>query len=320
MAADQWPGIELRHLAALVAVAHERSFRAAAARLGYVPSAISAQIGFLERKLGVRLVQRSRGPGNVSLTEAGEVLLAHAEAIVARLQEAQSDILRFTEGAARHLKVGITQSAGVRMLPRLLQIYSERWPDVELRPREEHTDVELYRLVEQGDLDLSFVELPAPAGPFETVRLMNDPYILVVRADSPIARERRRAGVADLAGLDLIGSMDSRGLRRVEAHLNERGVTLNFVVRTDVNATVQALVAAGLGAAIEPRLAVDHEDERTRIVELEPAIGIPPRVIAIAWHRDRSEPAAVSDFIAAAEYVCAELERTLPAPLAPGIR
>jgi DNA-binding transcriptional LysR family regulator len=320
MATEQWPGIELRHLAALIAVAHERSFRAAAGRLGYVPSAVSAQIALLERTAGVRLVERTRGPGNVTLTEAGEVLLAHAEAIMARLQAAQSDVLRFSDGAVRHLRIGITQSAGVRILPRLLQIYAERWPGVELRPREEHTDVELYQLVAQGELDLSFVELPAPEGPFETVRLMNDPYILVVRADSPVAHRRGPAELSDLTGLNLIGPMDSRGLRRVEAHLKARGVTLNFVVRSDVNATVQALVVAGLGAAIEPWLAVDHEDERTRIVELDREIAIPPRVIAIAWRRDRSHPPAARDLVSAAEGVCAELERTIAAALAPRSR
>ena len=121
MGAEQWPGIELRHLAALVAVAREQSFRAAAASLGYVPSAISAQIGDLESKLGVRLFERSRGPGPVALTEAGRVLLAHAEAILARLQAAESDVHRLVDGGVRVLRVGLTQSAGVRILPTLIR-------------------------------------------------------------------------------------------------------------------------------------------------------------------------------------------------------
>ncbi|HEY6052950.1 MAG TPA: LysR family transcriptional regulator, partial [Gaiellaceae bacterium] len=85
MNGEQWLGIELRHLAALAAVARERSFRGAAASLGYVPSAISSQIASLERAVGVRLVERQRGSGRVRLTEPGELLLAHAESILARL-------------------------------------------------------------------------------------------------------------------------------------------------------------------------------------------------------------------------------------------
>src|SRR4051794_24392531 len=117
MNGEQWLGIELRHLAALVTVARERSFRGAAARLGYVPSAISGQIATLERVVGTRLVERTRGPGRVRLTPAGELLLAHAESILSRLQAAQADVGDFLEGAHATLRVGITQSVGVRILP-----------------------------------------------------------------------------------------------------------------------------------------------------------------------------------------------------------
>src|SRR5581483_5366544 len=109
MNGEQWLGIELRHLAALVAVARERSFRGAAARLGYVPSAISSQIAALERAVGTRLVERSRGPSRVRLTDAGELLLTHAESILSRLKAAQADLGEHVDGAASTLRVGITQ-------------------------------------------------------------------------------------------------------------------------------------------------------------------------------------------------------------------
>src|SRR3954447_23780275 len=144
MNGEQWLGIELRHLAALVAVARERAFRGAAARLGYVPSAISGQIASLERAVGTRLVERSRGPSRVALTPAGELLLTHAESILARLQAAQADVGGFLDGGHSILRVGITQSVGVRILPTLMQRYSARWPDVQLLPREAAGDLELY--------------------------------------------------------------------------------------------------------------------------------------------------------------------------------
>ena len=111
MANDQWLGIELRHLAALEAVAREGSFRRAATSLGYVQSAISQQIAALERAVGQRLVERSRGGVRVELTEAGELVLQHADAILARLKAAQADVAALAAGqsrraARRHHAVG----------------------------------------------------------------------------------------------------------------------------------------------------------------------------------------------------------------------
>src|SRR5215831_5267132 len=89
MESDHWLGVELRHLAALEAVAQAGSFGRAAARLGYTQSAVSQQIAALERIVGERLLERPGGPRPVALTEAGELLLRHAGAIMARLAAAK---------------------------------------------------------------------------------------------------------------------------------------------------------------------------------------------------------------------------------------
>jgi DNA-binding transcriptional LysR family regulator len=80
---DGWLGVELRHLAALEAVASEGTFGRAAERLGYTQSAVSQQIAALERIVGGKLLDRPGGPRAVSLTDAGRLLLRHAEAITA---------------------------------------------------------------------------------------------------------------------------------------------------------------------------------------------------------------------------------------------
>ena len=100
MEPDRWLGVELRHLAALEAVAREHSFGRAATALGYTQSAISQQIATLERSVGERLIERPGGSRPVALTEAGELLLGHAAAIVARLKAAQADLRALGEGRA----------------------------------------------------------------------------------------------------------------------------------------------------------------------------------------------------------------------------
>ena len=81
MEPDRWLGLDLRHLVALKTIADEGSFGRAAEKLGYTQSAVSQQIAALERIVGLRLVERPGGPRPVSLTEAGEILLRHADAI-----------------------------------------------------------------------------------------------------------------------------------------------------------------------------------------------------------------------------------------------
>src|SRR4051795_8285536 len=117
MEPDNWLGVELRHFAALQAVATEGSFGRAAHRLGYTQSAVSQQIAALERIVGEQLVERPGGPRPVSLTEAGQLLLRHAESIVARMQAAQADLHALRAGEAGTLRIGTFQSAGARVLP-----------------------------------------------------------------------------------------------------------------------------------------------------------------------------------------------------------
>lgn len=303
---DQWLGIELRHLAALEAVAREGSFRRAATRLGYVQSAISQQIATLEEIVGARLVERSRGPQPLTLTDAGERLLAHSGAIVARLHAARADLASLLGGETGTLSVGIGQSVGVRILPSLMQRFSAEWPEIRIQPSEAETDLALYALIESGELDLSFVELPLPPGPFEAVELLEDPHVLVVRSDSPLARRAEPPTLAEIAALPLIGHTQCRGLKRIEAQLRGSGTEPNVIFRSDVNATVQALVASGLGVAVLPLLFVDPADERTSCIDI--GRQLPPRRLAMVWHRDRHQSGPAQAFLEAAQAVCAEID------------
>src|SRR3954453_9855318 len=117
MAGEHWFGIELRHLAALDAVAREGSFRRAAERLGYVQSAISHQIAALEGITGSRLVARSRGTRPIALTAAGVVLLAHADAVIARMRDAQAALAALDGGGARALRGGSSPEVAGGLVP-----------------------------------------------------------------------------------------------------------------------------------------------------------------------------------------------------------
>jgi len=258
--------------------------------------------------VGARLVDRPGGPRPVSLTEAGELLLRHAEAIVARLAAAQADLAALAEGEGGVLRVGIYQSVGQRILPGLMRRYAAAWPRVEIALTESASDAELLTLVERGELDMTFADLPLTEGPFDAVELLRDPYVLIVPADSPLADRPTPPARREIAALDLIGYRSCRSTQRIESVLRER---LNFVFRSDHNGTVQGLVGAGVGAALVPRLTLEPHDET--IVEIDLGPKVPPRLIALAWHRDRYRTPAAQAFVDTALDVCAELQ---PEPLA----
>src|SRR3954451_16594563 len=204
MERDRWLSVELRHLAALEAVARTRSFNAAARDLGYTQSAVSQQIAQLERSVGQRLVDRPGGPRAVDLPDAGRLLLRHADAIVAQLDAAQADMAALAEGAAGPLRVGIFQSVGARILPGLLRRFKEDWPRVEVSVREEIDAADLLRLLEHGELDLTFADLPLPEGPFESEEVLRDPYVLLVQAGSELAERETAPPFRELSGVPIV--------------------------------------------------------------------------------------------------------------------
>src|SRR3954451_8857208 len=200
MEPDRWLGVELRHLAALQAVSQEASFGRAARRLGYTQSAVSQQIAALERAVGERLIERPGGSRPVALTEAGRLLLAHAEAIVARLKAAQADMAALRQGEAGTLRVGTFQSVGARVLPAVMTRFTHEWPDIGIQLEESGIDEELALWVERGELDLAFVMLPIDAEPLQTEQLLRDPYVLVVGPESPFAARDRPPTLREIAG------------------------------------------------------------------------------------------------------------------------
>ena len=310
-APDRWFGVEVRHLAALDAVARAGSFGRAADALGYTQSAVSQQIATLERIVGERLVERPGGPRRVSLTEAGELLRRHAEAIVARFDAAQADMAALHAGETGALRIETYQSVGARVLPAVMRRFLTDWPRIEITLGESRTDAELYEGIENGTVDLAFGSPPLPEGPFDSQRLMTDPWVLVVPADGPLAK-RKSASLAHVSQSRLLGANHCGSGCACEEALAERGFDVEYAFRSDDNSTLQGMAAAGFGVALMPLLAVSPGDERVSVLRLEPSIA--RREIAVVWHRDRHRSPAARAFVDLAVEVGAEVERELAEP------
>jgi DNA-binding transcriptional LysR family regulator len=299
-----WPGLQIRHLAALTALAQEGSFGRAAERLGYTQSAISQQIAALERSVGQQLVERPGGTRPARLTPAGHLLEEHAEAILSRLSAARADLARLPPAGRAALHLGTYQSVGACILPVSLRRFTPEWPHVSILLTESNSDEDLLLLLERGQIDLSFAVLPLAEGPFEWVELMRDPYILIVPSDSPLADRSEPVRAADLAPLDLIGFRECRSVHAAEDQLMARGVLPRIVFRTNDNRTMHGLVAAGLGAALVPQLAYEPREEEIVALPLDADL-LPPRIVALAWHRDRHLDPEIEAFIEVVRTCCA---------------
>lgn len=317
-ARDEWLGVELRHLAAVNAVATTGSFRAAAERLGYVQSSISQQIAQLERLVGRRLFERSRGSGGVELTEAGRRLLAHSHVIMGRIRAARIDLDSLSDGASLPVRLALGPGVATKLLPRILPAFKQSWPEAAISTTDAATDATLFRLVNDGDVDLAFADLPLEPGPFVARSLLRDPYVLVVPRGSPLAQLRRTPTWSEIAAVPLAGHKQARYLASAEAAIRAEGLEPMFAYRSDFDTAVQAMVGVVGAAAIMTRLIADQRNERTELIDLTPLIS--PRVVALIWHRERELPPAVHGFRDVAAQVCQLLRggagRTRPAAVA----
>jgi DNA-binding transcriptional LysR family regulator len=208
-------------------------------------------------------------------------------------------------GDAGRLRVGTFQSVGARIIPTLLRRFSESHPRVEVVLSESQSESALLEMIERGELDLTFWTLPVKAGPYETVELLTDPYVLVVPAGSTMSALRRTPTLKEIALQPLIGFNHCSAMDQVESHLASTGRTPNIVFRSDNNGTVQGLVGAGVGLSVAPRLTVDEDDPSIDVIDLQGRI--PPRVIGLVWHRDRHRSPAAEAFVESAIAVCGEL-------------
>lgn len=293
--------LEIRHLAALDAVAETGTFGRAAERLGYTQSAVSQQIAALERAVGASMFDRPGGPRPVELTPLGRVLLAHAREVLHRVDAATADIRRFQAGAMGRLDIGTFQSVSTALLPSLLGVLRAERPDVEARMVESDDEEELARGLIDGELEVSFLVGPA-VSQLEQVELFVDPFMVVALPTDVITTV---LPIARLGETPLIGQQDNACQRRVDDGLRAAGVQPDYVFRANDNSAVMAMVRAGMGMAVMPLLALEPDDPRTVIVPLEPPI--PPRLVSIGWRRDRTLSPTAKRVIELAREMTADL-------------
>jgi DNA-binding transcriptional LysR family regulator len=301
-----WSGLEIRHLLALVAVVETGTFSGAAEQLGYTQSAVSQQVATLERMVGAPLFERPGGPRPVRLTAAGEVLLTHARAVLARVSSAATDLRALASGEQGELRVGTLPSVGTKILPRLLGTFRAAWPGIEIVLGEARDCAELIHAVETGDIDVTFIDIgPYETGPLEVRPLLDDPMVFLAPAGAPEAGQRA-VSIADIAHLPMIGTRNVGCRQIIDDAFRQAPVSPTYVFRSDDNPTIHGLIGSGMAYAVLPLLTVDENDPNVAVIPIRPKP--PPRRLGIAWHPDRRPPLALPPFVEAAADICRRLD------------
>jgi DNA-binding transcriptional LysR family regulator len=278
--------VDIRGLRALVAVADFGSFRAAAGELGYTQSAISHQVGELERVLGASLFVRPGGRGAVSLTRAGEAAYLHARRVFGELAALDAGVQATLRGERTVVRVGVFQTAAAELLPAALRVLREEWPGVEVVLSETTDDPRLIEWLAAGRLDLALTINQQPDDRVELIRLYEDPWVILTRRDSDLAAAPS-ASFELLDGADVVAWTSRWEIQgELEAAWRRRGIKPRVVYRTDDNLALQRLVAAGLGHACVGRLAAERAFDPS-LTWLSPPDVLTPRTVALCHPRRR---------------------------------
>ncbi|HTR89908.1 MAG TPA: LysR family transcriptional regulator [Solirubrobacteraceae bacterium] len=264
--------LKVDRLRVLREVAHRGSISAAAEALSYTQSAVSQQISALEAETGLTLLERH--PRGASLTAAGQTLVGHAEGILARLDAAQAALAAIAGLRGGTLRMASFPTAGATLMPLAIASFRASYPDVELSLAEGEPEEMVPRL-RAGELDLALLfEFPGE-GPeladMTRTELLEDPMYLALPAEHPLA-DKRRLRLEDLAEEAWVQtSRASPCARHVVRCAHTAGFEPRVAFESDDYQTVQGLVAAGVGVALIPELALSVIREDVAIRALSPS-------------------------------------------------
>jgi LysR family hydrogen peroxide-inducible transcriptional activator len=288
--------LEIHQVRYFLAVAETGGFTAAARRCHVAQPSLSVQIAKLEDELGGELFERNRK--GVRLTQRGEVFRGRASEIVRQVEAARRDAEELSGLARGAVRLGCMPTTGAYLLPPLLGAFAREHPGIRLELREESSPV-LGALVRDGEADLAIVDEAGLLPELAAEELFSEPLLLAVPPGHPLAR-RRRTSLKALRGEPLIVMKPGHGFRSIVLDaLGRAGIEPRIVHESAEIETVQALVGAGLGLALVPRM-VRKEGGAAYLDLADPR---PSRSLLLTWRRAGSLSKAAAALQSAARNV-----------------
>jgi len=283
--------LKLKDLRYLVAVADLRHFGRAAARCFVSQPTLSAQLKKLEQSLGVQLIERT--PNNVSLTTAGEEIVARARRILEASDEVVTLARSQRDPLAGRLRVALLPTIGPYLLPHVAPVVRRSLPRLQLRLYEYQTAPLLEKL-HAGELDVGILALPVELAGLESRELYREAFLVALPERHALAA-RDTVRVADLKGETLLLLEEGHCLRDQALEVCSRaGVRDAQDFRATSLETLRQMVATGAGVTLLPQLAVRGAYRSARGVVLRPFTRpTPVRHIGAVWRKSSARHAAI---------------------------
>jgi DNA-binding transcriptional LysR family regulator len=271
-------GLNLDQLRSFAAVVEQRSFSAAAAKLGVTQPAVSQQVRQLEQRFGVKLIERVGR--RAAPTAAGTELLGHARNIETALAAANDAMAPHAHGAVGRVRLGTGATACIYLLPAALRDLRRRFPALEIMVSTGNTP-EMLRAVEENRIDLALVTLPAAGRMLDVRPVLEDEFVLVAPRDMTLPREITPAALARLPLVQYEPGANTR--RVVDEWALRAGIALKPIMELGSVEAMKELTGAGLGCSVLPRMAL-RRHKAFVVRSLKPRLY---RTLALVLRRDK---------------------------------
>jgi DNA-binding transcriptional LysR family regulator len=275
--------LKLDQLKTFTEVIELGTFSAAAERLRLSQPAVSLQVRQLEKRLGVRLIERVGK--RATPTAAGRELIRHARGIEEAVSTALDGMATHARGALGRVRIGTGATACIYLLPPVLRDLTRRFPTLEVTVRTGNT-TDILKALEENALDIGLITLPAPGRMFEVTHVLEDAFVAITAADGDSLPDIVTPSV--LANRPVVLYEAGGNTRRVvDQWFARAGIPLTPVMDLGSVEAIKELVGAGLGCAVLPGTAIRKTGERIPIVSrpLSPKLH---RKLALVMRRDKT--------------------------------
>jgi DNA-binding transcriptional LysR family regulator len=277
--------MELDQLKLFTDLVREQSFTKVAEKNYLTQPAVSLRIRNLEEELNTKLLERTTR--KVLVTEEGRILYDYAREILRKADEVKMLLLERQDKMVGMVRLATVHSIGLHELPAYLKRYITKFPQVALHIDYHAGDV-VYRMVQEGDVDLGIVAYPEPKPNLVTVPFLEDELVVICNAEHPFA-SREAIRLNELEGQSFIAFDEGIPTRKaIDAVLARRHVRIDIRMQCDNIEILKKMVEVGLGVSLAPRFSVQREVEDRLLRSLMVSDYSFKRPLALVYRKGKS--------------------------------